>query len=196
MNGKGLTKLYDQLTPRERMPLLIAAADRSDDEAAWLGRSAARIACLLPDYHGLGDGLMVLTHFHATSLLDKAANFWHVIAALGESSRRLGEDPARQPVVARLEGVASLWAHMYAVEEDAWTRLMAEMGIDPESLLRDLPCFDTIQGAVEVIRPMAFTEAEAAAYLREHDKGTLPATVEGALAAMRTFLDGRVEWWQ
>jgi hypothetical protein len=58
MNTKVLAKLYDRLTPRERLPLILAASARNDEvEGQRLAQSAPRMALRLPDYHGLGEGL-------------------------------------------------------------------------------------------------------------------------------------------
>jgi hypothetical protein len=87
-------------------------------------------------------------------------------------------------------------AYLFTVEADAWKRLMAELNIDPETLLRDLPCFDTIRHANDAIRQIAFTEEQATAFLREMDDEARPITVETVLEEMRAFLDRRIEWWQ
>jgi len=94
-----------------------------------------------------------------------------------------------------MQRVAGMWAYLFTAEADGWKRLMAELGIDPETLLRDLPVFDTIRRADKDIRLVAFTEEEATSYLGEKDKEARPITVESVLAEMRTFLDRRIEWW-
>src|SRR4051794_3549334 len=72
---------------------------------------------------------------------------------------------------------------------------MKEMQVDPETLMRDLTCYDTIRQTEEQIRPMAFTEEQARGYVREKNKDACVVTVESVLAEMREFLDKRVEWW-
>ena len=73
---------------------------------------------------------------------------------------------------------------------------MAELQIDPETLLRVLPCFETIQLTADAIRPWSITEDQVTAYLREKDREALPITIETALVEMQTFLDRRIKWWQ
>ena len=41
MTINDLAKLYDRLTPRERLPLIIAASERGDEAAACLRRLGA-----------------------------------------------------------------------------------------------------------------------------------------------------------
>jgi hypothetical protein len=85
MNTKCLAKLYDHLTPRERLPLILAASARGDDvEGERLARSAPRMALRLPDYHGLGEGLFLASLFHLIGVLDVAALFWLTQGRLAE----------------------------------------------------------------------------------------------------------------
>jgi hypothetical protein len=196
MKTNGLARLYDQLTPRERLPLLLAAAARGDDaEADRLANSAPRGLYRLPDYHGLGEGLTLLLLLHVQTLLDRAANFWLVTGLAEGQALAWGDGEKDPPAARRLEGVARMWAYLFGVEADAWGRLMAELHIDPDSLLRDLPFSDTIRQAEEALRPVAFSEEEATAFLRERHEGARPVTVETVLADMRLFLDRCVERW-
>jgi hypothetical protein len=51
MNTQGLTKMYDQLTPRERLPLIVAASVRADTvERARLVDSAAMVTFAVPPF--------------------------------------------------------------------------------------------------------------------------------------------------
>jgi hypothetical protein len=60
MNTNGLAKHYGILTPEERLPLILAAADRGDAaEADRLAHTAPRKGWELPDYHGFGQALLV-----------------------------------------------------------------------------------------------------------------------------------------
>src|SRR6516162_5116870 len=138
MNTNGLAKHYDVLTPRERMPLIIAANDRGDDaEAERLVRAAPRNAYRLPDYHGLGDGLTLLALFHALRLLEMAANFWHTSGLASDWAASPSNDRDKEHLRS-IERFAGLWAYLFTVEVNGWERLMAELQIDSETLLRDL----------------------------------------------------------
>ena len=77
MNANGPTRHYDKLTPRERLPLIVAAVDRGDDaEADRLTRSAPRDGIRLPNYHGLAEGMLLASLFHMMTQLDRIALYW------------------------------------------------------------------------------------------------------------------------
>jgi len=77
MNTMPLAKLYSQLTPRERLPLIIAAGARGDEvEQKRLRASAPKEKLELPDYFGLARGLAEAGNYHLLTLLDLAAQFW------------------------------------------------------------------------------------------------------------------------
>jgi hypothetical protein len=77
MDANGLTRHYDKLTPRERLPLIVAAVDRGDDaEADRLTRSAPRDGIRLPNYHGLAEGMLLASLFHMMTQLDRIALYW------------------------------------------------------------------------------------------------------------------------
>jgi hypothetical protein len=94
-----------------------------------------------------------------------------------------------------LDGIPEMWAYLFTVEADAWQRLMADLNIDAETLLRDLPCYDTIRRANEITRLLAFTEQQAVEFLRKRGTEGPPLTVETVLAEMRTILHRRAEFW-
>jgi hypothetical protein len=79
VNTKSLARLYDRMTPRERLPLLLAALHRGDDaEAQRLACSAPRIQLSLPDYHGLNEGLLLVPLFHVLGQLDRGLLYWQL----------------------------------------------------------------------------------------------------------------------
>ena len=85
MTTNAPAKLYDRLKPQERLPLIIEAVDRGDRaEADRLSRPAPRIHVGLPDYPGLGEGLLLLSLFHPINQLDLAALFWYAEGVASE----------------------------------------------------------------------------------------------------------------
>ena len=70
------------------------------------------------------------------------------------------------------------------------------MHIDSETLLRDLPCYGTIQLAERAARAIVCTPEEAAEIFGRivPADGKLP-TVEATIRAMRAVIDDRVAWW-
>jgi hypothetical protein len=196
VNIKTLAKLYDRLTPWERLPLIVAALERGDDaETHRLSRAAPRLHLSLPDYHGLSDGLMLLTFFHVIGQLERGLLYGHAAGAAAEAEE-FPVDQGDKDLAERLWGVARLTAYRLNVEADGWTRFCAELHLDGEALLRDLPCYDTLQRTQQAARALAWTADEATDCLRRLGPGdaALP-TVEGVARGLRKFLKARVAWW-
>jgi hypothetical protein len=196
MNTNGLAKLYDRLTAYERPLLIMAATERGDDaEADRLSRSAPRINVRLPDYHGLGDGLFLLSLFHMIGQLHFGLLFWQGtgIAALCD------EGPVCKKFrhnTERLWNLTRMVAYRIGVQADGWKRLCDELRIGPELLLRDLQGYEEVQRSEEAARRVAFSAEEAAAFLRRSgDKAGEPQTAEQAAKAMRDFINQRAAWW-
>ena len=196
MNTKALAKMYDLLTPWERLPFIVAAVNRGDAaEADRLARSAPRIHVALPDYHGLGDGLLFLSLFHAVGQLELGLLYWHV-SALADQWQELVVDEEDEARAERMWASARLAAYRLCVEADGWRRLCMDLKIDPETLLRDLPCYDTLRRTEEAARIAAWKPEEATAELRKLAGADVEApTAEDAAKAMREFIDQRVQWW-
>jgi hypothetical protein len=91
MNTNGLAKLYDRLTPKERLPLILAASARGDQtEQDRLAHSAPKKEWRMPDYYGLAEAMLFASLFHLLQLLDVAALFWQVNGLL-EQEEALGK---------------------------------------------------------------------------------------------------------
>jgi hypothetical protein len=193
MNTNSIAKHYETLTPFERLPLIVAACYRGDDaEAARLARSAPRRR--LPDYHGLAEGLFISVVFHVMAQLERMAIFWNG-EGLVESWHTFGS----KEQTAKAEQLADLVRMMgrtITVEAEGWKRFCTELHVDPETLLRDLPVYDTLKRGEEAARIVAFSDEEAGAFLRkELGEDTIPRNVEDSAKEMRTFLDKWHERW-
>src|SRR5215831_17026304 len=76
MNTECLAKLYDRLTPRERLPLIVAASGRDDEaERGRLMRSAPTGLYRLPDFYWLADALSDAALLHLLQVVDLVALF-------------------------------------------------------------------------------------------------------------------------
>ena len=196
MNTEALAELYDRLTPSERLPLILAAHDRGDGaEADRLIRSAPRTRLWLPDYHGLCEGLVLASVFHAIEQLRRGLLYWQTQGALGQWSEVCpsAEDETRGD---RLWGLIRLMACRMGIEADAWRPLLAEGNIDPEVWLRDLPGYDEVRRTEEACRTLAGPPEEAAAlFQRYYPEDAETPTVEQSAAALREFIDQRVKRW-
>ena len=77
MNTKGLAKLYDRLTPAERLPLIIAAAERGDDaERDRLVNAAGRITLSMSDHSPYARAFDELATLIFLELLEDAGNYF------------------------------------------------------------------------------------------------------------------------
>jgi hypothetical protein len=172
VDTKGLAKLYDHLTPHERLPLIVAASTRGDEvESGRLVNSAPRDLYKVPDYYGLADALRGLVLMHVIGLLDLAALYWRVSGHLEAYSGLFGEKGPEQP--ARLEATLRLVAWRYCFEVDGWSRFCEGLKIEADAFLKDLPGHETLREVEEEARLTAFTTEEAETHLRARSHGDL-----------------------
>jgi hypothetical protein len=197
MNTKCLAKLYDRLTPRERLPLILAASARDDEvEGQRLAQSAPRMALRLPDYHGLGEGLFLASLFHLIGVLDVAALFWLTQGRLAEWQAWADEKEDEDDWLNRMDAKVRMLAYVLTAKRDGWRRFCAELPVDPELLLNDVPAYDTVKRSEEAARLLAFSVDEARAWLRKTSTATAEVvTAESEAAAIGGFVNSREKWW-
>jgi hypothetical protein len=218
MNLHPLTKLYDRLTPLERLPLVIAAGARGDTvEQAKLSGSAPKQLFHVPDYYGLAQALRRAANLHLLTLLDLAANFWQwwglsMLHAVGKGSvagAKKGQGAkakAETAQTARAGAIACYYASRFVAHVDGWKQFCSEMRIDPEVLLQFMPGWDMITRTEGQARERAFTPEEAAWFVRcetvamkEDDaleRGPVPVETVAELAqAWQKILDKLVQAW-
>jgi hypothetical protein len=166
MNTKALARHYDQLTPHERLPLIIAASARGDEvEAERLARSAPRRTFALPDYHGLADALRLLALAHTAEQLHHACLFRQVEGLIEQAADPDDRSEAYRARIDRLLRGHKVAAYVLVAHDDGWRHFCAGLGIDPEVLLADLPWYETAARAVRSARHTAFTADEVAAFV-------------------------------
>jgi hypothetical protein len=196
MNTNGISKLYHQLSSRERLPLILAASARGDDlERDRLARSAPREAFRVPDYFGLADGIQMQAIFHVNQLLDLAAIYWRGSEMLAHA----GEFPPEERKARRkqMRDLVRALAYTFTAHVDGWKRFCEEWKLDGEVLLQSLPGFGTVREAEQSARGMAFTAEEATDWMRRTgDNPTArPITADDVAARMQAFVESRAEWW-
>jgi hypothetical protein len=196
MNTNGLAKHYEHLTPWERLPLIVAAADRGDDaEADRLMRSAPREGFRLPDYHGLAEGVALASLFHMMTQLDRIARYWRA-EGIADRYWEMARGKEEKAKAERLSDLTCLLAYRITVEATAWKRFCAELKLDADTLLRDLPTYDTLKSGQDAAGIGAFTAEQVAAFLRKAGReDCTPPSVEDSAKEMRVFLDSRIQWW-
>jgi hypothetical protein len=196
MNTNGLAKLYEHLTPKERLPLILAASARGDEvERERLARSAPKEGFRLPDYYGLAEGMQLVSLLHLLELLDVAALHWQAGGMLAEWEA-LSEEGEENPPK-RLRATVGVFAYVFTTKLDGWRRFCSEFNVDPELLMNALPGYDTVKRTEAAARRAACTAEKATAWLRERGNGTATAlTVETVAASLWEFVNSRAEWWR
>jgi len=195
MNTNGLARHYATLTPRERLPLLVAALNRRDEtEAARLARSAPAAFYKIADYFPLGEALRLLGLFHVIEQLERAVVFQQASANWVQPAD--AADPEEEASRQRWWRLLRFAAYRLTVEAAARKQVFGEFQIDPDSYLADLPGYETLKHAEVAAETIACTPEEALAFARAYGAEDVAVlTVEGAAQAMRDFLDQRVASW-
>ena len=215
MNSNNLTKLYDQLTARERLSLLVAASARGDAvDRQRLHGSAPRLRLEAPHHYGLGTALIEAADFHLLSLLELAASYWQWWGLWGWHGQRRQsktvqvpggagdavDAPARDTEGFRLYCMVRYQAFLFLTHVEGWKQFCCEMSIDPVMLLECLPGWDMVIRTEAQAREQAFTPEDAAMFLLSEtplaeepaaEEFELPQvlTVEGLAQDWHTFLD-------
>lgn len=196
MNTNGLAKLYEHLTPKERLPLILAASARGDEvERERLVHSAPREGFWLPDYHGLAEGIILTSLFQLLELLDIAAYYWQAVVLL-QQEEVLG-DKKNKALRDRFDGLARIFAYLFMVKIDGWRLFCAQHNYDPDFLWKGLPGFETVCRAEEEARAMAFTLEEAAEWARRGRKDAPRLlTPEDEAATIEVLVKSHAQWWE
>jgi hypothetical protein len=219
MNTKALDKLYDQLTARERLPLIIAAAHRADAvERQRLMDSAPSLHYQVPHHYNPATALTEAADLHLLSLLDLAANYWQWWGLWGWRGRRgpgtTGVDPggAAHAADARAEDAKELrlyhmvryQAFLFVTHSDGWKQFCRDWHVEPEALLDFKPGWDMVTRTEARAREHAFPPEDVAMFLLSEtplvegaaaEEYTLPEipTVAGLAAVWHTFIDRQAE---
>ncbi len=194
MNTKGVARLYDRLTARERLPLIMAASARHDEpERQRLVQSAPQVHRRVPDHYGLSHALREVSDHHFMELLDLAARYFQ---AMGVLSQHKANDDALDYVL--------LLGFEFQTLRAGWRQFCAEQGIPAEALWEPLPGYDTLRSAEELARTIAFHPEGAAAFLERQARQGQPAdaqievqVIDADIVArdLRRCLEARAAWW-
>ena len=176
--------------------LLVAARLRGDAvEAERLAQSAPGHMVRVANYRGLAEGMGELSWLHLTQLLNVAACLWQAEGLLEASGRR-GPKADGLDHPRRLLRVVQWWAYLFLVEWQGWERFCAELHLEGDALLRDLPGYPTVKEAEASARRWAFTPEEAAEAARTlwGEAAHVP-TADAVLADYRAALAVRENGW-
>jgi hypothetical protein len=181
MNSKALGGLYDRLTTRERLPLILAAEARGDEvEQQRLANSAPVQLWRFADYLWPNMALNLLTLMYLTEQLDHLASFWHALWRLDGPEEEWGD----------WQFTADVSAYVYCCNADAWRRFCGELGIDAEAQTAGNYRGKMLRLCEPWLRESAPTRDELAARLRARgDADPEPVTADGLLASWRSLFD-------
>jgi hypothetical protein len=195
MNTNGLAKHYAHLSPKERLPLILAASARGDEaERNRLAYSAPTVDYRRPDYYGLAEGMLLACKFHLLEMLDMAAFYWEISGLLGEWEALTDEGEQKPPYLLYTTVAAS--AYLFVTKLDGWRRFCSEFPCDSEQLMKGLPGFATVKRTEESARLRACTREEATLWIREEgNKSAETLTVETVAASFWAFVNDRSGWW-
>jgi hypothetical protein len=214
MNTKALARHYDSLTPRERLPLILAAAARGDEEERLrLTMSAPRVSYTLSHHWGLGEALIEVGHWHFMHLLALAATYfegWALFRSPSPAGPDDGQDDEgedapdgedelnddEQDESERAFALNMAMGYLFRVNFDGWVLFCREQHLEPDVLWTGLPGWGIIKRAEQCSQRAAFVAEGAARWYEEGTGKAEPApTAEDVAANLRAHLKVRVEWW-
>jgi hypothetical protein len=200
MTTNPVSRLYDRLTPRERLPLLIAAATRGDPvELQRLQTSAPKQKWEMRDYVPHADALNEVANYHMLTVLDLGMHFWQWWGlwltrglrnqvADGPGHGRGGQEKAAKELERRAGCLVRYYAARFVAHVDGWKQFCAELHVDPEAPLDFMIGWDNIVRTESQARELAFTPDDAAWFVRletvdvggDENQPSGPAPVETA----------------
>jgi hypothetical protein len=164
VNSKRLARHYDTLSARERVSLLFAANVRGDKvEAERLLESAPREVWRVPHHQTLAETLCDMSLVHQARLLEAAALFWKTDSLREANDHDAQKGPDRDNREFRLLALLRRLATEMQSLREGWARFCAELQIDPDAPLRDLPGYAITESTAKLAAIWAFTEEEKAA---------------------------------
>jgi hypothetical protein len=190
MNTNVLAKHYESLTPRERLPLILAAAARGDEqERQRLLRSAPRLACSVQDQDGLGRALYAVAAEHLLALLETIA--WHGLCDGRALPAILGDGDAKR----RLD-VALLCVYLVQVRLAGWRQFCAEKQFPAELYWSLLPGSSAIQAFELIWQAPLSPEHVRACGRRLGDRDSAAVlTAEAVAAGLRKQFQVLLDWF-
>jgi hypothetical protein len=184
-----------------------ARGDAVDEDR--LARAAPKNGFRVPDYWGLAEGLDDLVQLYLLGQLDLAAHYWRRAGLLDQEPLGRPSRQERQRDKRRWQ-LLKLLAYGFVVRADGWRLLCAQLPLDPEVLLKELPGYDAVGQMEQVARLLAFSAEEALAFLRADAAANRPAednrpavrreyqmdTATDMAQSMRAFLQARLDAWR
>jgi hypothetical protein len=158
MNTNGVAKHYGALAPDERLPLIVAASRRGDDqERQRLIDSAPAKLYKVPDCFGRMDTFQTLTLLHRCELLEVAGLYLQCCYIA---------DTDRFDLAVRVGSIGSLYGYLYRVLREGWRLFCDGLHLPPDLYADLLPGRGLLDVADRFAEAWAFTAEEALAHVR------------------------------
>ncbi|MFL5340568.1 MAG: hypothetical protein ACJ8F7_10500 [Gemmataceae bacterium] len=219
MNANAIARQYEQLTPAERFPLILAAAARGDEvERERLNNTAGRIELSMPDQTPYVEAFQQLALLTIIELLAAAAEYLEWLdradARLSADvkgqpkprrgkTRRTGNRAADRPEWERYLQIAYAGGFMLKTKMAGWKLFCERRNFPPFWFWEGLPGFDRLQRALETAEFAAFTPDGMVTWLnsiRPEGRPEIAApnliSVEKCAAESEAMFRRQVEWWK
>jgi hypothetical protein len=204
-----LSMHYDQLTARERLPLIMAAAARGDAvEKQRLIASAPRLTLTVPHHFGLAQALNEAASGHLHILLVLAAEFWQAWGRCGwltlseamvrPRRRKTRKRRAKAEYSADVQLYCRMryQAYLFVTDVDGWKQFCNEWSVDPEALLNFMPGWDLIIETQAEARAQAFSHEDVVMHLLNEAMGPDDAPLpEGLDLTALVTVEGLAMQW-
>ena len=190
MNTKALSRNYQTLTPRERLPLIMAAAARGDEvELQRLAQSAPKESYRVPDYFGLAHSFRETLVLHFMELLEAAACFLECLA--------LAEAWIEDEQGERMHKTALCFGYVFRAKREGWGRFCRELNLNPDQCIPCFPGYHLLERAEEYARVAVPSKEEVLKYLKEAEKGPAELISADLVAAdLHQCLKWSAEFWE
>jgi hypothetical protein len=191
VNADGVAKHYGRLTPRERLPLIVAAAARGDElDRRRLMDSAPRVTFRVPDHAPRWMAFRELVALQRVELLNLAGALVGCYQAASPGGRGDAE------AVERLRAATMYAAYLFNARVAGWRLFCGELHLPPDQFGDLTPGRELLDLANEIAAAVAFTAEEATEYVRLRTPGAGRApTAEDMAAGWREAYAERVDFW-
>lgn len=193
MKAPGLSKHYPELTPAERLALMLAAAARGDDvEHVRLAAAAPRVTVRVPDTFGRALALWELLQQQRMEVLSLAADYFH---ALG-TAEAMNEGNGLSDAGRRCLDGALLLGYLFRVRVAGWGEFCKRHGLDSSALEPLLPGGSVIDRATAATEHDAFSAESALECLRRKEPATaVVPTAETMADQLQELHQARLSCW-
>jgi hypothetical protein len=191
VNANGVARHYGRLTPRERLPLIVAAAARGDEvDRRRLMDSAPRVTYRIPDHSPWWMAFRELVALHRVELLNLAGLLVGCYQAASPGQR--GDVEA----VERLRAITMFSAYLFNARVAGWRLFCDELHLPPDRFGDVMPGRELLDVANEIATEVALTSEEATEYVRgRHPDADRAPTAEDVAAGWREAYVEWVDFW-